>query len=57
VDGQSVFTTNDQEAIPRRPMRLAIQNDVGPLGNWIPPRDASTPPVVGLYVDWVLMYY
>ena len=57
IDGQDVFTTREPAAIPHHPMHLAIQNDVGPLPNWIPPRDASTPPVVGLYVDNVRLYY
>jgi len=41
------------EAVPRRPMHLALQLDVGAEGSWIGPRDAATPQTVGLYVDWV----
>ena len=56
LDGKAVFTTTTPGAVPTVPMHLAIQNDVGPLTNWIPARNAETPDVVGLYVDWVRMY-
>jgi beta-glucanase (GH16 family) len=56
VDGKAEFLNDDAAAIPRNDMHLAIQNDVGPVGGWIPPRDASTPPEVTLHVDWVRLY-
>jgi beta-glucanase (GH16 family) len=56
IDGDEVFTTTDPAAVPKVPMHLAIQNDVGPLPGWIPARDADTPDVVGLHVDWVRLY-
>lgn len=55
LDGRAVYTNTDPVAIPRGPMHLAVQNDVGPY-NWIPPRDPSTPPEVALHVDWVRIY-
>lgn len=57
IDGVEQYTTRTPDAIPTGPMHLAIQNDVGPIGNWVPPRDASTPAKVSLYVDWVRIYY
>ena len=56
LDGEEVYTNDDPVAIPRDPMHLAMQNDVGPNGTWIPPRDASTPDEVALHVDWVRLY-
>jgi beta-glucanase (GH16 family) len=56
LDGERVFTTTNPAAVPDVPMHLAIQNDVGPLPGWIPARDAETPDVVGLHVDWVRLY-
>jgi beta-glucanase (GH16 family) len=57
VDGEQVFMTREQAAIPHGPMHLAVQNDIGPFEDWIPAPDDSTPDKVGLYVDWVRMYY
>ena len=56
VDGQEVFRTTDRRQIPPRPMHLAMQQDIGPYDNWIPPRDASTPPEVRFQIDWVRIY-
>ncbi|WP_171058132.1 glycoside hydrolase family 16 protein [Modestobacter altitudinis] len=56
LDGDEIFRTTDPDAIPDGPMHLAVQLDVGPQGTWIPPRDASTPDQVSLYVDWVRLY-
>jgi beta-glucanase (GH16 family) len=55
LDGRPTFTVTNPAAIPRHPMNLAIQNDVGPF-NWIPGRDASTPAEVSLRIDWVRIY-
>ena len=44
VDGQEVFRTTEREQIPPRPMHLAMQQDIGPYDNWIPPRDAPPRP-------------
>jgi beta-glucanase (GH16 family) len=55
LDGQALHTITDPAAVPRTPMKLAIQNDVGPF-SWIPGRDADTPAEVSLRVDWVRVY-
>lgn len=55
LDGQALHTITNPPAVPRWPMQLAIQNDVGPYG-WIPARDANTPAEVTLHVDWVRLY-
>jgi beta-glucanase (GH16 family) len=57
IDGQEIFRTSDPDVIPPRPMHIAIQQDIGPMGkDWIPPLDASTPAEVTLEVDWVRIY-
>jgi len=56
VDGQEVFRTTQQAQIPPRSMHLTMQQDIGPYDNWIPPRDASTPPEVRFQIDWVRIY-
>jgi licheninase len=56
VDGQEVFRTTERSQIPPRPMHLAVQQDIGPYDNWIPPRDATTPPQVSFQIDWVRLY-
>lgn len=56
LDGEELVTWDDPEAIPREPMHLAMQNDVGPHDDFIPPRDATTPDEVSLEVDWVRIY-
>ena len=54
IDGQEVFRTTDPNAIPPRPMHLAMQQDIGPYGNdWIPALDASSPETLDFQVDWV----
>ena len=55
LDGAPQHTITDPAAIPRNPMNLAVQHDVGPF-SWIPGRDASTPAEVSLRVDWVRIY-
>ena len=46
-----------QCAHPRtRPMHLAIQLDQGPVKDWMPAPDATTPAKVRLQVDWVRVY-
>jgi beta-glucanase (GH16 family) len=57
IDGQEIFRSSDPNAIPPRPMHLAIQQDIGPYGkDWIPPLDHTTPDRVQLEVDWVRIY-
>ena len=56
LDGVQQYTTTNAAAIPRTPMHLAIQNDVGAAGHWIPGRDASTPANVALHVDYIKIY-
>jgi beta-glucanase (GH16 family) len=57
VDGQEVFRTTDPQMIPKGPMRLTIQQDIGPSQDgWTPAVDATTPDEVQLEVDWVRIY-
>jgi beta-glucanase (GH16 family) len=56
LDGVPQFTNTDPAATPDGPMHVAIQNDVGPYGEAIPARDASTPAEVAVHVDWVRIY-
>jgi beta-glucanase (GH16 family) len=56
LDGVPQYTNTDPPAIPHGPMHLAVQNDVGPYNDAIPPRDADTPAEVALHVDWVRIY-
>ena len=44
-----------RDAIPTKPMHLAIQLDVGADGLWIPARDPTTSQPVVLHVDWVMV--
>jgi licheninase len=57
VDGQEIFRTTQREQITPRPMHLTMQQDIGPYDNWIPPRDATTPPEVRFQIDWVRIYH
>ncbi|HEY0816454.1 MAG TPA: glycoside hydrolase family 16 protein, partial [Pseudonocardia sp.] len=57
VDGQEVFRSTDRRQLPPRSMHLAMQQDIGPLGDgWIPARDATTPAQVSFQIDWVRRY-
>jgi beta-glucanase (GH16 family) len=56
IDGVQVFSTTHTAEIPSGPMHLAIQQDIGPIADWIPAPDSSTPHGVGLQVDWVHIY-
>ncbi len=57
MNGREVLRVTDPEAIPTRPMHLAIQQDVGPFGtDWIPAADATTPDEVRMQIDWVRIY-
>ena len=38
------FTVTDRAHIPNTPMHLAIQLDQGPVKDWMPAPDATTPP-------------
>ncbi len=56
VDGGARFTVTNKAHIPNTPMHLAIQLDMGPVNDWLPAPDATTPPQVHLQVDWVRKY-
>jgi hypothetical protein len=56
LDGNLTYTTTKAAAIPKTPMHLALQNDVGAAGHWIPGRDASTPESVTMHVDYVKIF-
>jgi beta-glucanase (GH16 family) len=56
VDGVKQWENRDKQVIPRNPMHLTIQLDIGPLKDWLPPVDETTPPEVSLEVDWVRIY-
>jgi beta-glucanase (GH16 family) len=56
VDGVKQFETTDRNVIPRGPMHLTIQLDMGPYEEWILAADETTPAEVSLEVDWVRMY-
>jgi hypothetical protein len=56
IDGVLKHIITNSAAIPHDPMHLAIQNDVGAAGHWIPARDANTPAVVTLHVDYIKMF-
>ncbi len=56
IDGKQVFHTTNAAEIPRTPMHLAMQLDVGPIDNWIPAPNSSTPSTVNFEVDWVHIY-
>ncbi len=56
VDGRAEFTVTDRTRIPGTPMHLAIQLDQGPVKDWMPAPDATTPAQVRLQVDWVHVY-
>jgi beta-glucanase (GH16 family) len=56
VDGRARFTVTDKSRIPDTPMHLAIQLDQGPVKDWLPAPDATTPPQIRLQVDWVRVY-
>jgi beta-glucanase (GH16 family) len=56
VDGIKRFETTDRNVIPKVPMHMAIQLDMGPYQKWIPAPDATTPAETSLEVDWVRIY-
>ncbi|MCO1657246.1 glycoside hydrolase family 16 protein [Pseudonocardia humida] len=57
VDGQEVFRTTDPQKIPTGPMRLTIQQDIGPSEDgWTPAPATTTPAEVQMEVDWVRIY-
>lgn len=56
VDGRVWFTITGN-AVPTVPMALALQTQAWPcVGTWGTCPDASTPPAVRMYVDWVVAY-
>ncbi|MHA6629218.1 glycoside hydrolase family 16 protein [Pseudonocardia sichuanensis] len=56
VDGVKQFETTDRNVIPKVPMHMTIQLDVGPYREWIPAPDETTPEEVSLEFDWVKIY-
>jgi beta-glucanase (GH16 family) len=56
VDGVKQFETLDKNVIPKVPMHMTIQLDMGPYREWIPAADATTPAEVSLWVDWVKIF-
>lgn len=56
VDGVKQFETVDRNVIPKVPMHMTIQLDMGPFEEWIPAPDATTPAEVSLEVDWVKIF-
>jgi beta-glucanase (GH16 family) len=56
VDGVKQYENRDKAVIPNNPMHLTIQLDMGPLKDWLPPIDETTPPEVSLEVDWVRIF-
>lgn len=55
IDGKSVFDSRKNApdlAIPRTPMYLHLQQEIGPKGN-IPAPTSKTPSTVTMHVDWV----
>jgi beta-glucanase (GH16 family) len=56
VDGVKQFETTDRNVIPKVPMHMTIQLDMGPFEEWIPAPDATTPEEVSLEVDWVKVF-
>jgi beta-glucanase (GH16 family) len=56
IDGEEKWRVTNPDAIPRKPMHLAIQNDVGACDSWIGCRNKSTPENVSLWVSSVRVY-
>lgn len=56
VDGTAVYQVTNKARIPDVPMHLAVQLDQGPVKDWIPAPDATTPPQIRMQVDWVRVY-
>ena len=56
VDGVKQFETVDKNVIPKVPMHMTIQLDMGPFEEWIPAPDHTTPERVSLEVDWVKIF-
>lgn len=56
VDGVQRYRVTDSSRIPDTPMHLAIQLDQGPVKDWIPEIDDTTPDAINLDVDWVHVY-
>ena len=56
VDGVKQFETFDKNVIPKVPMHMTMQLDMGPFEEWIPAPDHTTPEAVSLEVDWVKIF-
>lgn len=56
LDGKKTYEVTDPLAIPKTPMHLAIQNDVGRCGSFIGCFDSKTPHSVSLYVKSVKVW-
>jgi hypothetical protein len=55
IDRKVVFDSRTDApdlAIPRTPMYLHLQQEIGPKGN-IPAPTSKTPSTVAMHVDWV----
>lgn len=55
VDGR-IWKTIESKSVPSVPMVLDLQTQTWPCGSWARCPDASTPPIVRMYVDWVVAY-
>jgi hypothetical protein len=56
VDGEEVYRATDPAMIPRTPMHLCLQQDVGPLTTALPAPDPTDTRVLTMHVDWVRAY-
>lgn len=56
VNGVKQYENTDPVVIPKNSMHLTVQLDQGPVKDWMPPRDETTPPEVAMEVDWVRVY-
>jgi hypothetical protein len=43
LDGHVLWTTTNPAEVPHVPMFLALQEDMGPVPDWVPPVDSTTP--------------
>jgi beta-glucanase (GH16 family) len=55
VDGNQVLQTSNPAAIPKTPMHLCIQEDVGPIAGDLPAPDPGQGPVT-MHVAWSKTY-
>jgi beta-glucanase (GH16 family) len=55
IDGR-IWDTMEGNFVPHVPMVLDLQTQTWPCDSWARCPNASTPPVVRMYVDWVVAY-